>query len=361
MQALAQVRPRKLASPDPLLLGAAFEACTEALAVVDRGRIVYANAAFARLLGPAGTSRLLGKTLAELGPECDSPLSSRLQTSSGKFSAQGRDLLVVSAHSVLPEANLAELRRAQKLEAVGRLVSSVAHDFNNLLTGVVLCCDLLLAKLGNNNPLRRYAEEMKTAGAQGTTLIQQLLAVVRQGQAEPIPVSWNDVVNNMRGLLARLVGENIELSTDLAGELHRVQMDAAEAQQIVLNLVLNARDAMPDGGRILLATRNRPARRNGNSASKPSPVGWMEFEVTDTGCGMDERIRTSMFEPFFTTKPAGQGNGVGLATVKGIVNHYKGSIEVASEPGKGTQIKIGFPAAQSARAQSSPLQKGKIV
>jgi len=155
MQALAQVRPRKLASPDPLLLGAAFEACTEALAVVDRGRIVYANAAFARLLGPAGTSRLLGKTLAELGPECDSPLSSRLQTSSGKFSAQGRDLLVVSAHSVLPEANLAELRRAQKLEAVGRLVSSVAHDFNNLLTGVVLCCDLLLAKLGNNNPLRR--------------------------------------------------------------------------------------------------------------------------------------------------------------------------------------------------------------
>lgn len=326
-----------------------------------RGRVAYANAAFARLLSPAGTSQSLGKTLAELGPELNRGLGPRLQTSTARFSAQGRDLFVVSVRPVLTEANLAELRRAEKLEAVGRLVSGVAHDFNNLLTGVVLCCDLLLAKLGNDSPLRRYAEEMKIAGAQGTTLIQQLMAVVRQGQAEPTLVSWSEVVNDMRGLLARLVGENIELATDLAGELRRMQMDAAEAQQIVLNLVLNARDAMPDGGRILLATRNRPARRNGNSPSKASPAGWIEFEVADTGCGMDEHVRASMFEPFFTTKPAGQGNGVGLATVKGIVNRYGGSIEVASEPGKGTQIRIGFPAAQPVRAQGSPLQKRRIV
>jgi signal transduction histidine kinase len=304
---------------------------------------------------------LLGKTLAELGPEFNRAMGPRLQTSTARFSAQGRDLFVVSVRPLVPAIDAAEQRRAQKLEAVGRLVSGVAHDFNNLLTGVVLCCDLLLAKLGNNSPLRRYAEEMKVAGAQGTTLIQQLLAVVRQGQAEPTLVSWSDVVSEMRGLLARLVGENVELATELAGELRRMRMDAAEAQQIVLNLVLNARDAMPDGGRILLATRNRPTRRNGNSPNKPSPVGWIEFEVTDTGCGMDEHIRASMFEPFFTTKPAGQGNGVGLATVKGIVNRYGGSIEVASEPGKGTQIKIGFPAAQPTKVQGSLLQKGRIV
>jgi len=360
MHAVTQIRPRKSAAIDPVVLGAAFEACPEPLAVVDRGRVVHANAAFARLVGPA-TSPWVGKTLAELAPKREVALSPQLRAASRRFSAQGRDWLVVNARPLSPAMSAGEWRRSQKLEAVGRLVGGVAHDFNNLLTGVVLCCDLLLAKLENNSPLRRYAEEMRNAGVQGSTLIQQLLAVVRQDQAEPTLLSWNDVVNDMRGLLARLIGENIELAVDLCSELFRVQMDPAEAQQIVLNLVLNARDAMPDGGRILLATRNRAPRRAGNFPKKPSPIGWIEFEVTDTGGGMDEHVRASVFEPFFTTKPAGQGNGVGLATVKGIVNHYGGSIEVASEPGKGTQIKIGFPAAPSPVAQSFSLQEGRIV
>jgi len=328
--------------------------------VVDRGRVVHANTAFAQVFGYAGRSQLVGKTVADLGPEFEGAQRPSVQTSTGRFSAQGRDLLVISARPLLPAMNAAELRRSQKLEAVGRMVGGVAHDFNNLLTGVVLCCDLLLAKLEDKNPLRRYAEEMKIAGAQGSTLIRQLLAVVREDRAEPALLSWNEVVEGMRDLLARLIGENIELATDLASGLHRVQMDAAEAQQIVLNLVLNARDAMPDGGRILLATRNC-APRAGDLPRRPSHIGGIEFEVTDTGCGMEERVRAQMFEPFFTTKQAGQGNGVGLATVKGIVNHYRGSIEVASEPGKGTQIRIAFPAAQAEAPHSSPLRKGDII
>jgi signal transduction histidine kinase len=361
MNALAQVRPKKSGPIDPLVLGAAFEACPEALAVVDRGRVVHANAAFARAFSPAGRSQLVGKTLAELGPDADRAPRSCMQTSTGRFSAKGRDFLVVSARPMLPSMSAAELRRSKKLEAVGRLVGGVAHDFNNLLTGVVLCCDLLLAKLEKNSPLRRYAEEMKIADAQGSTLIRQLLAVVREDRAEPPLLSWNEVVKGMRGLLARLIGENIELATDLASGLHRVRMDAAEAQQIVLNLVLNARDAMPDGGRILLATRNCPPPRAEDSAEKLSSSGWIEFEVSDTGCGMDEDVRAAMFQPFFTTKEADQGSGLGLATVKGIVDQYGGSIEVASEPEKGTQIRIGFPAAQTGAAYSSPLQKGNMV
>jgi len=361
MPALTQIRPLKPAPVDPVVLSAAFEACLEPLAVVDKGRVVHANSAFASLLGPATRSQLVGKTLAEIEPEFNRELGPRLQTSTARFSARGRNLFAVSVRPLVPALGAADLRRSQKLEAVGRLVGGVAHDFNNLLTGVVLCCDLLLAKLDPNNPLRRYAEEMRIAGIQGTTLIQQLLAIVRQDHAELTLLSWNDVVNDMRGLLTRLIGENIELNVDLGSELLRVQMDAAEAQQIVLNLVLNARDAMPDGGRILLATRNCVPRRSGDLPHKLSPVGWIEFEVTDTGCGMDEHVRASMFEPFFTTKPAGQGNGVGLATVKGIVNHYGGSIEVASEPGKGTHIKIGFPAAPPGVAHSSLLQEGRII
>jgi len=361
MPALTQIRPRKSAAVDPLVLAAAFEACLEPLAVVDKGRVVHANAAFARRLDPACRTQLVGKTLAELEPEFNRELGPRLETSTARFSARGRDWFAVSVRPLAPATDLAELRRSQKLEAVGRLVGGVAHDFNNLLTGVVLCCDLLLAKLDPNNPLRSYAEEMRSAGLQGTSLIQQMLAIVRQDHAEPTLLSWNDVVNDMRGLLRRLIGENIELDVDLVSELFRMQMDAAEAQQIILNLVLNARDAMPDGGRILLATRNCVPRRSRDIPHQLSPVGWIEFEVSDTGCGMDEQVRASMFDPFFTTKPAGQGNGVGLATVKSIVNHYGGSIEVASQPGKGTQIKIGFPAALPRVAHSSPLQEGRIV
>ncbi|HEX8814642.1 MAG TPA: ATP-binding protein [Terriglobales bacterium] len=315
------------------LAAGAFEACPEPLVVLDGLRAVETNAAFRRLLAP-GHTQPSDKTLAELGID-----EACVQTST-TFTAHGRDLRVISLRN--PQSS-ADPFRSQKLEAVGRLVSGVAHDFNNLLTGVVLCCDLMLANLDTANPVRRYANEMKMAAAQGTSLVQQLLTVLREEPVNTGPLSWNTIVNDMRDLLARLIGENIELTTDLTDGLQPVPIDAAEARQIILNLVLNARDAMPDGGRILLTTRHSATKY-----ADKADTHWVELEVSDTGCGMNEDVRQTIFQPFFTTKATGYG--LGLSTVKNIVDRQGGRIEVTSEPGKGTQITIGFLAAPTEAA-----------
>ena len=233
-----------------------------------------------------------------------------------------------------------QLQEAHKMEAIGRLVGGVAHDFNNLLTGMVLCSELILAGLEKNHRLRRFAEEIRKAGEQGAGLIQQLMAVARQQVVEPRLLSLNEVVSDVRNLLTRLIGENIELVAELADDLGLVKMDPAQVQQIILNLVLNARDAMPDGGRVTVSTRNSSGPgRNGNQFSD----AWITLTVGDTGCGMDEKTRSRLFEPFFTTKKPGQGNGLGLATVLRIVTHEGGTIEVESETGKGTRMVVHLP------------------
>ena len=229
---------------------------------------------------------------------------------------------------------------AQNMEAVGRLVSGVAHDFNNLLTGIVLCSDLLLAGLDKDSRLRRYAQEIRSAAAQGASLVQQLSAVARPGTTEPTLLSLNDVIAGLRNLLARLIGENIQLSTDLAQDLERVKINSAQARQIVLNLALNARDAMPDGGQLRLMTRNSDDAPGADQKARPICV---EFEVRDTGIGIDAQTRTRIFEPFFTTKTPGKGTGLGLATVLSIVRQHHGTVEIESEPGKGTNVKVRLP------------------
>jgi two-component system, cell cycle sensor histidine kinase and response regulator CckA len=236
-----------------------------------------------------------------------------------------------------------QLRDAHKMEAIGRLVGGVAHDFNNLLTGMVLCSELILAGLEENHRLRRFAEEIRKAGEQGAGLIQQLMAVARQRAVEPCLLCLNDVVSNVSNLLSRLIGENIELVTELANDLGVVRMDPAQVQQIILNLVLNARDAMPDGGRITLNTRNCDGPRPGRNGHNELCDSWVVLTVSDTGCGMDAATRARVFEPFFTTKKPGQGNGLGLATVYRIVTHEGGTIEVESETGKGTRVVVHLP------------------
>jgi signal transduction histidine kinase len=236
-----------------------------------------------------------------------------------------------------------QLRDAHKMEAIGRLVGGVAHDFNNLLTGMVLCSELILAGLGENNRLRRFAEEIRKAGQQGGELIQQLMAVARQRAVEPKLLCMNGVVADVRNLLTRLIGEDIELVADLAEDLGLVKMDPAQVQQIILNLVLNARDAMPDGGRVMLATKNCDAPKPSRSEQEPGCDFWVVLAVTDTGCGMDAETRSRLFEPFFTTKKPGQGNGLGLATVHRIVTHEGGMIEVESEIGRGTRVAVHLP------------------
>lgn len=222
------------------------------------------------------------------------------------------------------------------MQTVGRMVSSVAHDFNNLLTGIVLCSDLILAGLEQESRLRRYASEIRSAGAQGAGLVQQLLAIARDRPIEPRILQFNEVIGETLDLLVRLVGEHIELLTELEPELETVMMDPTQARQVLLNLVLNARDAMPDGGRIALLTRNSSARESA-----------IEFEVRDTGCGIDSATRAKIFEPFFTTKGPHKGNGLGLSTVQSIVQENGGRVRVESEPGKGTRVIVCLPVASS--------------
>jgi len=227
-----------------------------------------------------------------------------------------------------------QLREAQKMEVIGRLVGGVAHDFNNLLTGIMLYCDLIHDGLDPRNRLRQHAHEINLAARQGAALVQQLLSVARQQPSEPQVLSLNEIVSGMRNLLRRLISENIRLTTVLAPDLWPVKMDPAQVQQIVLNLALNARDALPDGGAIRVETRCAPWNDSGEM---------VELIVSDNGCGISHEVRARLFEPFFTTKAPGQENGLGLATVKGIIDHCGGSIAIDSEPGRGTSVIVRLP------------------
>jgi two-component system cell cycle sensor histidine kinase/response regulator CckA len=237
-----------------------------------------------------------------------------------------------------------QLRESQKMEAVGRLVGGVAHDFNNLLTAVTLYSDLVAAGLEPNSRLHHHVDEIRLASERGAALIQQLLAIARQQAVEPRVLSLNETVSNMQNMLTRLIGENIELGTDMSPDLANVKIDPAQLQQVILNLVLNARDAMPEGGRIHIKTQNCCNQctfsRHGQEMLLSTCV---ELVVTDTGSGMDAETRSHLFQPFFTTKSPGQGNGLGLATAYGIIKEAGGSIEVDSELGKGTRVTVVLP------------------
>ena len=236
------------------------------------------------------------------------------------------------------------LRQAQRLEAIGRLAGGVAHDFNNLLTGVLLCCDLLMASLDPGHKAWKYADEIRKAGFQATGIVRQLLALARPSNEEVRLLCLNEIVEGMRNLLSRLIGENFELTFKLDPDLGLVSMDPSQAQQILLNLVLNSRDAMPQGGQISIETRNckvqiLPDALDGdNTPSLPCAL----FSVSDNGPGMPESVRTHIFEPFFTTK-AGKGTGLGLSTVHDIVTTSAGLIYVDSRLGKGTRVSVLLP------------------
>jgi signal transduction histidine kinase len=233
-----------------------------------------------------------------------------------------------------------QLAEAQKLEAIGRLVGAVAHDFNNLLTGIMLYCDLMSAETEPDSRVYRHASEVHLAAEHGAALVRQLLTITRKHVVDLIPICLNDTVTSMQNLLNRLIGEQIQLVFDLDPSLPQVLMDPTHAQQVVLNLVLNSRDAMPGGGRVVIGTRTceQPTRTEGQTRQLVS------LAVTDDGCGMDAETKTRLFEPFFTTKEAGKGNGLGLATVYRIVHDGGGSISVDSELGQGCRIELVLPA-----------------
>ena len=236
------------------------------------------------------------------------------------------------------------LQSVQKMEAIGRLAGGIAHDFNNLVQAIAGYTEILLHRLPEDDPLHHHVIEIKRAGDRAAGLTRQLLAFSRQQVLQPRVVDLNVVVANVEQLLRRLIGEDVELETELAAGLGPVMADDTQLEQVLMNLALNSRDAMPDGGTLTIETRmvtlSRADQREA-FAIKPGP--YVMLAVTDTGVGMDAETRARAFEPFFTTKAPGQGTGLGLSMVYGIVKQSEGYIWVDSEPGHGTRVRIYLP------------------
>jgi len=236
------------------------------------------------------------------------------------------------------------LRQAQKMEAVGGLAAGIAHDFNNLLTAIMGFSELVLARSDLAAPVRLDMEQIRGAGSSAAALTQQLLAFSRKQILQPQILDLNQLVERTGKLLQRTIGEDIQLVITLAAPLGRVCADPGQIDQVILNLAVNARDAMPAGGTLTIETANvdfddAHSARHPDTAAGPHVM----VAVSDTGVGMDEAVRAHLFEPFFTTKARGKGTGLGLATVYGIVRQSEGSISVTSEPGRGTTFKVYLP------------------
>jgi len=250
----------------------------------------------------------------------------------------------LKAHALHREAVEEQLQQSQKLEGVGRLAGGVAHDFNNLLTIINGYCDLLINELPEADELRGCASEMRKAGERAATLTRQLLAFSRKQILKPMVVDLNDLVVEMDQMLGRLIPANIELTIHPCKEPCLVKVDSGQISQVLMNLVVNARDALPEGGRILIET-HRTLLTPDHVAHHPevAPDTYAELVVADSGIGMDEATLRQVFEPFFTTKKLGKGTGLGLSTVFGIVKQSGGQIWASSEPGQGTRFQLFFP------------------
>ncbi len=346
------------------------EAAFEGILIHDRGVIQDANEALARMFGYA-VEEIIGRSALDfLSSESRGIAWERIESAHeqpyeligihrsgatfpievcGKTMAwQGRNLRVVAVRNITERKRLEEqLREAQKMEAIGRLAGGVAHDFNNLLTVIGGYSQMLMQGLPQDDPHRTLAEEIFQVSQRAASLAGQLLAFSRRQIIQPRVINLNQLVAASYKLLQRVIGEDIELTTALSPDLGNVKADPGQIEQVIINLAANARDAMPHGGQLVLSTANvdlkgYQVQGAGTELSGPFVV----LAVEDTGCGMDEATRQRIFEPFFTTKPLGQGAGLGLSTVYGIVRQHGGAIEVMSTPGQGTTFRVYLPRVQ---------------
>jgi PAS domain S-box-containing protein len=238
-----------------------------------------------------------------------------------------------------------ELNQLQKLEAVGRLAGGIAHDFNNLLTAILGYCDFAAMQLPPKHPVHSELAQIREAGERAVALTAQLLAFSRHQILRPRVIDVNEIVTGLLKMLPRIIGEHIATSAELDTGLHRVKADPTQLEQVLLNLALNARDAMPDGGELIIRTANAVLQESpvaDDPGFRPGP--FVRLSVTDTGTGMDMETEARAFEPFFTTKDVGRGTGLGLPTVYGIVKQSRGYIAVSTEMGRGTTLTIHLPA-----------------
>jgi PAS domain S-box-containing protein len=352
----------------------------DAIVVNVRGKFVFANPAAARLLGADSPREIVGKDILELiypddrelvGERTAQVLAGSMLTSAeikfmrldgspvqveataARIEFDGSPATQVVARDITERKQAEEalrqteeqLRQSQKMEAVGQLAGGIAHDFNNLLTAIIGYSDMILASGASSfDDVRPDVEEIKHAGERASALTKQILAFSRRQALQPEVVSLNEVLAGMEPLLRRTLGEDIDLVTALHPDLGQAKADVHQFEQVLMNLAVNARDAMPHGGHLTLGTGNVELDEE-YCCTHPyaEPGSYVMLAVSDTGIGMDEATLEHIFEPFFTTKGPGEGTGLGLATVYGIVKQSGGSVSVYSEPGKGTSFKIYLP------------------
>jgi PAS domain S-box-containing protein len=255
-----------------------------------------------------------------------------------------------------------ELRQSQKMEAVGRLSGGIAHDFNNLLGVIIGYSESIEYRLAPADPLRKSAEEIRKAGERAASLTNQLLAFSRQRALQPQVLDLNALVSDMGKMLKRLIGIHIELTTNLSTTSCQVKAEQSQIEQVLVNLVVNARDAMPEGGKLLIETSNLDVNESlAGSFPFLQPGPYVLLTVSDTGIGMDANTQRHIFEPFFTTKGPGQGTGLGLATVYGVVKQSSGGLTVDSQLGKGSTFKIFLPRTQESAIAPTSDQPSAMV
>jgi PAS domain S-box-containing protein len=368
------ITERKQAEAELVRLAAAVEQTADSIVITDiEGNIQYVNPAFERITGYSKqetlgqNSRILksGKTdklvyrdlwetisrgeiwVGQLANRRkDGTLFEEHVTISPVRDNSGRivNYIAVKQDTTLQTQLETQLRQSQRLEAVGQLAGGVAHDFNNLLVAINGYSELAMKRLDDASTLKSYLEEIKKAGDRAANLTRQLLAFSRKQILEPKVLVLNDLVGDMCKMLGRMIGEDIELSTSLTSDLGTVKADPGQIEQIIVNLAVNARDAMQSGGKLMIETANVFLDDEYARKHQPTKPGqYVMLAVGDTGTGMDAETQARIFEPFFTTKEQGKGTGLGLSTVYGIVKQSGGFIWVYSEPGHGTTFKMYLP------------------